>query len=70
MTSPRIDLSLAAWHKSSRSSSQGQNCVEIATNLSDVVAIRDSKNSEGPTLTFSSSEWDAFLAGVKAGEFD
>ena len=41
----RIDLSSAVWHKSSRSSSQGQNCVEVATNLPGIITIRDSKNA-------------------------
>jgi hypothetical protein len=41
------DLTHAQWRKSTRSSSTGQNCVEVATNLPGIVAIRDSKNPGG-----------------------
>jgi len=45
----RIDLSRAEWHKSSHSSQSG-NCVEVARNLPGVVAVRDSKDPDGPAL--------------------
>jgi len=63
------DLSRAIWRKSSFSGS-GNNCVEVATNLPGVVAVRDSKDRSGPVLTFTPSEWSAFIADVKKGEFD
>ena len=65
-----MDLTGAVWHKSSRSSTNGGDCVEVADNLTDVVAVRDSKAPQGPALLFTPSEWQAFLTGVKAGEFD
>ncbi|RKS71670.1 uncharacterized protein DUF397 [Actinomadura pelletieri DSM 43383] len=34
------------------------------------VVMRDAKNPEGPILYFTEAEWDAFIAGVKDGEFD
>ncbi|WP_324193788.1 DUF397 domain-containing protein [Nocardia otitidiscaviarum] len=34
------------------------------------VGLRDSKNPSGPALVFSSTEWDAFAAGLSSGEFD
>lgn len=34
------------------------------------IHVRDSKDRDGPVLVFTGKEWDAFLAGVKAGEFD
>jgi hypothetical protein len=35
-----------------------------------LVRVRDSKDRDGGELTFNADEWDAFLRGVKAGEFD
>ena len=32
--------------------------------------MRDSKDAEGPRIVFTMSEWEAFIGGVKAGEFD
>lgn len=63
------DVTNAVWRKSSYSSGNGGACVEVARNLPDVVAVRDSKNSEGPALVFTPQEWRAFLDGVRADEF-
>ena len=63
------DLTGAQWHKSTRSGNAG-DCVEVATNLPDVVAVRDTKNRDGGTLAFTHTEWTAFLTGAKAGDFD
>ncbi|MFF0577898.1 DUF397 domain-containing protein [Streptosporangium saharense] len=63
------DLSAAEFHKSSLSGG-GDNCVEVATNLPGLVAVRDSKDPSGPALTFSTSEWDTFVDSVKLGTFD
>jgi hypothetical protein len=64
-----IDLSRADWRKSSFSGQNG-NCVEVATNLPGVVAIRDSKDPNGPKLIFTLAEWRAFMDGVQVGKFD
>jgi Domain of unknown function (DUF397) len=64
------DVTHAVWRKSSYSSGNGGQCVEIAWNLPGAVAVRDSKNPDGPKLAFTADEWLAFTAGVKAGEFD
>lgn len=63
------DLGGAGWWTSGRSGSEG-NCVEVATNLPDVVAIRDTKNREHGVLAVGRREWKAFVAGVRSGEFD
>lgn len=64
------DLTAAAWRKSTRSNGSGA-CLEVATNLPGVVAVRDTKDEgAGPVLTFAPLEWTAFLAGTRAGEFD
>lgn len=44
--------------------------MEVARNLPGAVALRDSKDPEGPVLVFTLDEWRAFAAGVRAGEFD
>jgi hypothetical protein len=65
-----VDLTDAAWRKSSYSGNNGGDCIEVTSNLGDVVAVRDSKDPEGPVLVFSPAVWRAFAAGVKAGELD
>ncbi|MBG0825135.1 DUF397 domain-containing protein [Planomonospora sp. ID91781] len=65
-----MDLNAAAWRKSSQSGDNGGQCVEVADNLPGVVAVRDSKDPDGPKLLFTPAEWRAFVGGVKSGEFD
>ena len=62
-----LDLSQAEWRKSTRSGYNG--CVEVAF-VGGQVAVRDSKDRQGPVLLFTDSEWQAFLAGARDGEFD
>jgi hypothetical protein len=63
------DESRAVWRKSSRSNGSGGNCVEVASNLPGVVAVRDSKDPLGPRLVFAPAEWHAFTTGVRQGDF-
>ncbi|WP_326637901.1 DUF397 domain-containing protein [Streptosporangium sp. NBC_01755] len=65
-----MDLTGAEWRKSSRSSTNGGNCVEVASNLPGVIAVRDSKNPNGSALIFSRSEWGMFLKEIKEGGFE
>lgn len=65
-----MDLTNAEWHKSSFSGGNGGGCVEVARNLPGVVAVRDSKDREGPALVVTRGDWRAFLDGVRAAEFD
>ena len=59
----------ARWIKSSLSN--GNNtCVETASVKQDEILVRNSRDPEGPVLAFTKAEWVAFIAGVKAGEFD
>ncbi len=55
------------WRKSSYSGNSGGECVEVRAGLD---AVRDSKNSDGPVLEFSSTSVGAFVRAVKAGDFD
>ena len=64
MASPDIDLSRAAWRKSSYSNNGGA-CVEVATNLPGLVAVRDSKDPSGPLLVFGAGSWQAFIRAMK-----
>jgi hypothetical protein len=64
------DIGRATWRKSSISAYNG-SCFEIARLLEDRVGVRDTKDKgSGPVLIFNQSEWNAFLSGAKAGEFD
>jgi hypothetical protein len=60
------DISLE-WRRSSPCANSG--CVEVARR-GDKIAVRDSKINDSPVLSYTSDEWGAFVAGVKAGEFD
>ena len=57
------------WRKSSHSNGQA-SCVEVRASAADAVAVRDTKDREGPTLGFAADEWQAFVKGIKHGEFD
>jgi hypothetical protein len=63
------DLSQAEWRKARRSSHNG-GCVEIAANLDDVTAVRDSKRPEGGAHIVDRSAFAEFLADVKKGRYD
>jgi hypothetical protein len=65
-----MDLSAAVWQKSSFSGGNGGQCVEVAANLSGVVAVRDSKNPSGPKLLFAPGAWRTFIGSVKTGDLD
>ena len=59
------------WRKSSFSGSNGEDdCVEVAFLPDGEVAVRDTKARSRLPHLHSAAEWDSFLAGVRAGEFD
>ncbi|QLQ39026.1 DUF397 domain-containing protein [Micromonospora robiginosa] len=60
-----MELTGATWRKSTRSSGNSGNCVEVADNLPGVVGVRDSKDRQGPALTFTPASWAAFVAHAK-----
>lgn len=60
---------LHTWRKSTRSGAAG-HCVEVFQ-TEDSVQVRDTKDrGNGPALTFTHPEWEAFVSGAKDGEFD
>jgi Domain of unknown function (DUF397) len=62
-------LSQAIWRKARRSAHNG-GCVEIAANLPEVIAIRDSKRPEGGAHVIGRSTFAEFLADLKGGRYD
>ena len=60
------------WRTSSRS--QMSNCVEVTllpqADDADAVAVRDSKDPDGPVLMFAQASWREFVGGIHQGEFD
>jgi hypothetical protein len=62
-----VDLARAEWRKSTESTTDA--CVEVAF-VDAQVAVRDSKHRDGVILMFTPNEWEAFIGGVRHGEFD
>lgn len=56
--------------KTAKRSQGNSNCVKVAELPHGARAVMDSKNPLGAVLFFNASEWDAFIDGAKAGEFD
>ena len=56
------------WRKASHSGSSG-SCVEVGAPVG-AIAVRDSKDPDGPRLVFTPADWQAFTRRVKAGEHD
>ncbi|MEV4611308.1 DUF397 domain-containing protein, partial [Kitasatospora sp. NPDC049258] len=63
------DLNAASWRKSTYSTGDGGDCVEVADGFDGVMPVRDSKDPDGPALVFPSAAWRSFVAGVRAGDF-
>ncbi|MFF7455974.1 DUF397 domain-containing protein [Kitasatospora sp. NPDC008115] len=66
MTVPEV--AVRNWYKSSYSA-QANDCVEAGHLASAGMAVRDSKDPDGPVLVFAEDAWASFVAGVKGGEF-
>jgi hypothetical protein len=66
----RFDRHAAVWRASDHGAPGDGNCVEVALLPDGGWAVRDSREPEGPILFFTPAEVDAFVAGVKDGEFD
>ncbi|MFV2099437.1 DUF397 domain-containing protein [Micromonospora sp. LOL_014] len=64
-----MNTSHPTWRKSSRSDNNGGACIEVA-NMPHTTAVRDSKDHTGPTLTFTTTDWTAFIHAVKTDEYN
>jgi hypothetical protein len=60
-----MDLNRIPWRKASYSSGNGGACVEVGT-TGHAVAVRDSKDPDGPKLAFAPGSWHAFTSSVKS----
>jgi len=65
-----MDLSHMRWRKASYSGNNGGGCVEVALHPAGAVAVRDSKDPDGPKLVLTPSNWRAFTRQIKDGGFD
>jgi Domain of unknown function (DUF397) len=64
-----MNLNNAEWRKSSYSGGNGGQCVEVAANLPGIVAVRDSKDPDGPALAVEPKTFGAFVQAIKNREF-
>lgn len=53
------------WRKSSYSGAGGQDCIEVAAHPG-TIHVRDSKNTTGPILDFTPTQWESFVAYASA----
>ncbi|MFD6950211.1 DUF397 domain-containing protein [Nocardiopsis sp. TSRI0078] len=66
---PASRLPKVVWTKSSWSNPDG-NCVEVAALPDGDIAVRNSRDPQGPALVYTPAEIDAFVRGAKTGDFD
>lgn len=59
-----MELSGLAWRKASKSHEDGDQCVEIASDV-DVVYMRDSKNPDGPIIFISRDNFRRLANALK-----
>ncbi|MER6719227.1 DUF397 domain-containing protein [Streptomyces halstedii] len=60
------DDSALKWRKSSYSSNDGPDCVEVAT-ASSAVHVRDPKKAAGPRFAVAGPAWTEFVAYASQG---
>ena len=67
---PAAELQGARWQKSSFSGNGNNNCVEMARLATEEVAVRNSRDPDGPTLIYTRAEVEALIRGARNGDFD
>jgi len=58
-------VEVGAWRKASHSGGNGGACVEVAPTEKSLIAVRDSKNPNGPKLAFAQPTWQSFIRQVR-----
>ena len=67
---PAAELRGARWQKSSFSGNGNNNCVEVASLPTGEIAVRNSRDPNGPTLIYTQTEVEALIRGARNGDFD
>jgi len=67
---PGAQLQGARWQKSSFSGNGNNNCVEMAPLPTGEIAMRNSRDPNGPTLIYTRAEVEALIRGARSGDFD
>ncbi|WP_028933234.1 DUF397 domain-containing protein [Pseudonocardia spinosispora] len=67
-----MDFTGVEWRRSSfsKAAEEGGSCIELAFLDNGNIAIRDSEDPDCVPHVFTPYEWECFVAGVHAGEFD
>lgn len=66
-----LDLTGVEWLRSEGDDVEsGGGRVEVAFLEDGTTLMRDGEDPEGPVLVFTPAEWEAFVGGVRDGEFD
>jgi hypothetical protein len=60
----QLDLARATWRKSSYSALQTSECVEVG-HVGGAIAVRDSKDPDGPVLVLEAAQWRSLLGALK-----
>lgn len=63
-------VEVGVWHKASHSGANGGECVEVASTAGALIAVRDSKNPNGPKLAFTPSGWQSFIQHARNTAID
>jgi Domain of unknown function (DUF397) len=58
-------VEVGAWRKASYSGDNGGACVEVASTGKAFVAVRDSKDPNGPKLAVTPPAWESFIQRVR-----
>jgi hypothetical protein len=54
-------IEVGVWRKASHSGGNGGGCIEVGATPGAQVAVRDSKDPDGPALTFTTLSWREFI---------